>query len=113
MFFLIALWPPIFVSSGDSDIKCPADENFARLHALIRCYSHLSDLENLWPTLRSDSEYNWKAIQLICCKIGWLNVWNPLDADGFYELDLSARDQKIVCECLVVLSVKEPGEVRL
>jgi hypothetical protein len=111
-FFLIALWPPIFSSSLGSDNVCPADENFARLYALIQCYSHISDLENLWPTLRSDSEYSWKAIQLICCKIGWLNVWNPLDADGYYELDLSARDQKIVCECLVVLSVKEPGEVR-
>ncbi len=111
-FFLIALWPPIFGSSLDCDDMCATDENFARVDALVLCFSHISDLENLWPALRSDSEYNWKAVQLICCRIGWLNVWNPLDADGYYELDLSVRDQKIVCECLVVLSVKEPGEVR-
>lgn len=111
-FFLLALWPPICNSSLGSQDLCAASENFARVDALVQCFSHISDLENLWPTLRSDSEYDWKAIQLICCRIGWLNVWNPLDADGYYELDLSVRDQKIVCECLVVLSVKEPGEVR-
>jgi hypothetical protein len=109
--FLIAIWPPILVSDADKKMLCESVERFPRLDALVHCYSHICDLENLWPTLRNDSDYNWKAIQLICCRIGWLNIWNPLDADGYYELDLSCRDQKIVTECLVVLSVKEPGEV--
>jgi hypothetical protein len=110
--FLLALWPPILAASVDGLNMCDSGANSARLDALVSCYSHISDLENLWPTLRSDSEYSWKSIQMICCRIGWLNVWNPLDSDGYYELDLSFRDQKVVCECLVVLSVKEPGEVR-
>ena len=113
-FFLISLWPP-FLGLPSSDIApgCEPQENYARLDALVLCYSHISDLDNLWPALRSDSEYSWSAIQKICRRIGWLNVWNPLDADGYYELDLAFRDEKIVTECLVVLSVKEPGEVRM
>ena len=113
-FFLISLWPP-FLGLPSSDIApvCAPQENYARLDALVLCYSHISDLDNLWPALRSDSEYSWSAIQMICRRIGWLNVWNPLDADGYYELDLAFRDEKIVTECLVVLSVKEPGEVRM
>lgn len=110
--FLLALWPPILNASVNGQNLCDSGANCARLDALVCCYSHISDLENLWPNLRSDSEYSWKSIQMICDRIGWLNVWNPLDSDGYYELDLSFRDQKVVCECLVVLSVKEPGEVR-
>ncbi len=110
-FFLINLWPPVPDSRRVSQEASKADASLARLDALVHCYSHISDLENLWPTLRSDSEYSWEAVRLICCRIGWLNVWNPVDADGYYELDLSLRDQKVLCECLVVLSVKEPGEV--
>ncbi len=109
-FFLVNLWPPI--SAGSSDERSESHKNLARLDAWVCCFSHISDLENIWPTLRSDSEYSWYAVQSICCRIGWLNIWNPLDADGYYELDLSLRDQRVVCECLVVLSVKEPGEVR-
>jgi hypothetical protein len=109
-FFLINLWPPISAASLDG--RCESHQELARLDAWVYCFSHISDLENVWPALRSDSEYSWYAVQLICCRIGWLNIWNPLDADGYYELDLSFRDQRVVCECLVVLSVKEPGEVR-
>jgi hypothetical protein len=112
-FFLIALWPPfLLLPSLDIAADCENTQKYARLDALVLCFSHISDLDNLWPMLRSDSEYSWSAIQQICRKIGWLNVWNPVDADGYYELDLGIRDEKIVTECLVVLSVKEPGEVR-
>lgn len=111
-FFLISLWPPISAQIEDTQDLSESDSKLARLNAMVHCYSHISDLHNVWPTLRGDSEYSWNAIRLICCRIGWLNIWNPLDADGYYELDLSFRDQRVVCECLVVLSVKEPGEVR-
>ena len=41
---------------------------------------------------------------------GWLNIFNPMHCDGFYRLDLGKRDQRIVAEMLVVLSMEEPGE---
>ena len=43
-------------------------------------------------------------------RIGWLNCWSPLFAEGFYSLDLSKRDERNVCMILVYLAVIEPGE---
>ena len=69
------------------------------------------------------------------CRLGWLNVWDPMWCEGYIELDLGVREQvaaapgtqqrippppracdvtgtlqRVVAEILIVLSVKEPGE---
>ena len=33
-----------------------------------------------------------------------------MHCDGFYRLDLGKRDQRIVAQMLVILSLEEPGE---
>ena len=43
-------------------------------------------------------------------RLGWLNCWTPLNADGFYVLNLANRDERVVAEILVKLSVEMPGE---
>ncbi len=43
-------------------------------------------------------------------RLGWLNIFNPMHCDGFYRLDLGKRDQRMVAQMLVVLSIEEPGE---
>ncbi len=43
-------------------------------------------------------------------RLGWLNIFNPMHCDGFYRLDLGKRDQRIVAQMLVILSLEEPGE---
>ena len=42
--------------------------------------------------------------------LGWLNVWTPMHADGFYSLDLSRADDRKVVTILLKLAVVEPGE---
>ena len=43
-------------------------------------------------------------------RLGRLNIFNPMHCDGFYRLDLGKRDQRMVAQMLVVLSLEEPGE---
>ena len=47
---------------------------------------------------------------LLAARVGWLNIWTPNEAEGFYDLELSRRDERIVADFLVKLAVIEPGE---
>ena len=52
----------------------------------------------------------YKTLQAITKRIGILQLMNPMCVEGYYELDLSERQDAIVARVLVDLSVKEPGE---
>jgi len=57
------------------------------------------------PSIEDDQEIN-----AVLSRIGWLNMYNPFDADIMYRLDLSEKDQHHIAEALVDLAVTEPGE---
>jgi len=52
----------------------------------------------------------YKTLQAVTKRIGILQLMNPMCVEGYYELDLSERQDAIVARVLVDLSVKEPGE---
>ncbi len=35
---------------------------------------------------------------------GWLNVWNPLKAEGAIQLDMSRREEKQLARMLIVMN---------
>lgn len=106
----------------------------ARVEAIVMCHRRIIDLENflkmMMQELRSlsnpdkyppgaaqefdedtvPSADDDREINVVLSRLGWLNCWNPLDADVMYRLELDNRDQNIVAQCLVDLAVKEPGE---
>jgi len=43
-------------------------------------------------------------------RLGWLNVWNPLKPDFYYELQHTRREERLVSKALLHLAVVEPGE---
>ena len=43
-------------------------------------------------------------------RLGWLNSWSPIFAEGFYELNLAIHDERIVCDFLIKLAAVEPGD---
>lgn len=43
-------------------------------------------------------------------RLGWLNVFNPLEPDRCYCFDLSVREEHVAVTILVRLAVVEPGE---
>lgn len=109
-------------------------EPLARVNAVVMCHRRIIDLENflkmIMQELRSlanpekyppgaaqefdedtvPSAADDLEINEVLSRLGWLNCWNPLDADVMYRLELENQDQNIVAQCLVDLAVKEPGE---
>lgn len=65
------------------------------------------DWVNLWS---SCSRLPFPNLKAITNRIGFLQLFNPMYVEGFYELDLEDRSHAIVARVLVDLSVKEPGE---
>lgn len=104
-------------------------ESDARVEAVVMCHRRVADLENFLKVIMVElrtlsnggEEYVWedddvptaehdREINVVLSRLGWLNCWNPLDADVMYRLELENRDQNLVAQCLVELAVKEPGE---
>ena len=46
----------------------------------------------------------------ITFRLGWLNTWNPLKPDFYYELQHTRREERLVSKALLHLAVVEPGE---
>jgi hypothetical protein len=81
-----------------------------RTELIIALYSRVVDLVNFDYVLR-DLEASEIAILLF--RLGWLNTWNPLKAEGRIVLDLSRREEKQVLRMLLVMNFAEPGQTWL
>lgn len=83
-------------------------EGLARVEVIAGLFGRLIDLEYFFRKILLSMGTDHR--QVVVDRLGWLNVWNPLDPDGYYELDLAKRDERIIAEGLVALAVAEPGE---
>lgn len=74
---------------------------------LVVClFSRVVDLHNfelVWEVLDAAD------CSAVLCRIGILNVFNPLKPEVSLELCMDRREERIVAKCIVYLSVVEPG----
>ena len=78
-----------------------------RVEVAIRLFTRLVDLHNFDLVLQTLTPFECGCLKM---RIGILNYWNPLKVDGGIELDLSYRDERVVCKCLCTLATNEPGD---
>jgi hypothetical protein len=64
------------------------------------------DLHNFEIVLRVLSAFE---VACLYCRIGWLHIFNPMKAEGGYELDLGRREERIVMKVISSLSIREIG----
>jgi hypothetical protein len=48
-------------------------------------------------------------IACLICRLGYLNIFNPLKPDGCYFLDFTIHEERVVGKILATLSYQEPG----
>jgi hypothetical protein len=87
----------------------PTSNNFGtyRVELIVGLFSNIVDLHNFEIVLRHLSSYE---VACIYCRIGILNIFNPMKPEGSFQLDLSRYDERMVVKMLAQLSVIEPGD---
>jgi hypothetical protein len=78
-----------------------------RVELVITLYSRIVDLHNFDLVLRELTPLEVACIQ---CRLGLLNIYNPLKPEGYLSLDLSLHEERQVAKMIAALSVTEPGE---
>ena len=78
-----------------------------RVELVVTLYSRVVDPYHIDIVLR-----NLTPLEVACvtCRLGLLNIYNPLKPEGFVTLDLSIREERVVAKMIAALSVTEPGE---
>jgi len=78
-----------------------------RVELVVSLYSRVVDLHNIELVLR---ELTAEEVGCVYCRIGWLNIYNPMKPEGGYELSMSNYEERLVAKTLVALAVVEPGD---
>ena len=109
-------------SDSDSDTDSDDDDdevkevNYAlleansnqRVHLAVWLHSRVLDLQNFVSTVLPI--FTLKEQAQIIYRIGWLNLWNPVLADGGVQLALERREEYVMGKFFVHLSTVEPGD---
>jgi hypothetical protein len=78
-----------------------------RVELLVLLFPLLLDPINIEVAMQSLSPP--EAAQVLF-RLGWLSVWTPLKAEGFFHLDLSRREERQVMRALCALGYVETGQ---
>ncbi|GMI44136.1 hypothetical protein TrCOL_g3436 [Triparma columacea] len=84
-----------------------ADEWSLKLDLVCTLHSRITDLYNFDIVI---SCLSLEEQAKITFRLGWLNTWNPLKPDFYYELQHTRREERLVSKALLHLAVVEPGE---
>lgn len=78
-----------------------------RIEVFVCLFSRVVDPHNLDSALNVLTPYEAACVY---CRVGWLNLFNPLKPDGAHVLDLSNGDERVIVKQLALLSAVEPGD---
>ena len=78
-----------------------------RVDVIVSLISRIYDLANFDIIIRSLSSFE---VGCLYARIGHLHLFNPLRPEGSLQLNLTRRDERVVCKMLCALAVSEPGD---
>lgn len=84
------------------------ETDFLRVQLLVTVFSKIIDLENLHNII--DNIFNHEERLEACHRLGVLNIFDPMNPDRYYKLDLRRWDHREVVKWLVKLAAAEPGD---
>ena len=74
---------------------------------VVSLFPRLIDLHNFEVVLLQLSARDCAAVYL---RLGWLNIFNPMKPEGYWELDLCRYEERMVAKMLIALALVEPGD---
>eukprot|EP00602_Paraphysomonas_sp_CaronLab_P004794 CAMPEP_0185021358 /NCGR_PEP_ID=MMETSP1103-20130426/4051_1 /TAXON_ID=36769 /ORGANISM="Paraphysomonas bandaiensis, Strain Caron Lab Isolate" /LENGTH=1351 /DNA_ID=CAMNT_0027552843 /DNA_START=296 /DNA_END=4348 /DNA_ORIENTATION=+ len=78
-----------------------------RVEVVVTFFEKLIDIYNFELVLR---ELSASETACVYCRLGWLNIYNPMKPEGSYELNLGTWEERQVAKSLIILAMAEPGE---
>lgn len=78
-----------------------------RVELIIQLFSNIVDVYNIELLYRHLSAFE---IACLYCRLGYLNLFNPMKPEGSYSFDLSRHEERAVVKMLAHLAVIEPGD---
>ena len=73
---------------------------------IVAIYPNILDIHNINLVL---SQLSNEDIASIYCRIGYLNIFNPVKPEGYYELNCQRYEERQVAKMLLMISFHEPG----
>ena len=83
------------------------DKKHFREEIIIACFSRVKDLENFGKVLRTLPT---EGILNVAQRLGWLNIFDPMDPDFIFDLNMKYFDHRIMASALTKLSIVEKGK---
>jgi hypothetical protein len=83
------------------------DYSTYRVELIISLFSRINDIVNFEYVLKELESYE---IAILFFRIGYLNLWNPLKAEGHIYLNLSRYEERKIAKMLIILNYMEKGE---
>lgn len=83
-------------------------EGYLRVQLILSVFSHIIDVENFG--LIYDHLLNVDEQTEVLHRLGMLNIFDPMDPDREYKMDLRRWDHREMCKILVLLGAHEPGD---
>ena len=77
-----------------------------RVEVIVSLFPRVFDLHNFELVLKLLSPHE---LAYLYCRIGRLNIFNPMKPEGAVELNLALFEERQLAKILVTLSVIEPG----
>jgi hypothetical protein len=116
--FLLEAFENVYLYSRHLELICQLFEGLGlvsmtehfgtyRVELVVTLFGCIVDLHNFEIVLRTLSSFETACV---ICRIGWLNIYNPMKPQGAYELDMSRREERIIVKSITTLSIAEPGD---
>ena len=78
-----------------------------RVELVVTLFGCLVDLHNFELVMRALTTFE---AACVICRVGWLNIFNPMKPQGAYELDLTRREEREIYKYINVLGTNEIGD---
>mmetsp|Transcript_26381 Transcript_26381/g.39138 ORF Transcript_26381/g.39138 Transcript_26381/m.39138 type:complete len:1369 (+) Transcript_26381:243-4349(+) len=78
-----------------------------RVEVVVRLFSRVVDVHNFDLVLRILTPFEYACV---VCRLGMLNIFNPMKPEGYISIDLSIHEERVVAKMLSALSFTEPGD---